>query len=299
MKIIILNCVPPFAINRPSPALSILKSWLAKYGFESSIIYWNLYLHDIQNDFVWNDPNILDTSNNLALYTNYFICKSGDPNLDNSFNKLLQGYAPRFINESDVFYHTHMQDYTAKLDTIIDEILEKIDFGDILFFGFSIKMDGWLASSIIAKRIKKINPDMPIVIGGINTKQNAVAFLENFHEFDIAMWGEGEENIIQLVNAFKHNNYDIVSNIAYKKQGDVIVAKSQNLKFADLSEDSIYPNYEDYFFTKKILNRKFKSVLPIEGSRGCHWNRCRFCYLNEDYKYRLNRSRNYVMKLNI
>lgn len=27
-------------------------------------------------------------------------------------------------------------------------------------------------------------------------------------------------------------------------------------------------------------------MLPIEGTRGCHWNRCHFCFLNQGYKYR-------------
>ena len=27
-------------------------------------------------------------------------------------------------------------------------------------------------------------------------------------------------------------------------------------------------------------------MIPIEGARGCHWNRCHFCFLNQGYKYR-------------
>ena len=35
------------------------------------------------------------------------------------------------------------------------------------------------------------------------------------------------------------------------------------------------------------MNYYGSCVIPIERSRGCHWNRCKFCYLNRGYKYRL------------
>jgi hypothetical protein len=76
MKKVVLNCVPPFAVYRPSPPLSILKSWLPRSSFDSSIIYGNLLFNNIQKNFVWNNPKVLDTSNDLALYVNYIICKS-------------------------------------------------------------------------------------------------------------------------------------------------------------------------------------------------------------------------------
>ena len=70
MKRIILNCVPPFACNIPSPAISILKSWLTKKGYKSTVIYWNLRFYRLQGDFVWNKPSVLETSSQLGLYVN-------------------------------------------------------------------------------------------------------------------------------------------------------------------------------------------------------------------------------------
>lgn len=38
---------------------------------------------------------------------------------------------------------------------------------------------------------------------------------------------------------------------------------------------------------KRELNINQNTILLIEGSRGCHWNRCKFCYLNTDCRYRV------------
>lgn len=77
-KKVVLNCVPPTESFLPSPALSILKSWLAINNINSSVIYWNLHFLYLQNDFVWNNSNILGESNSYTLYTNYIICQSGN-----------------------------------------------------------------------------------------------------------------------------------------------------------------------------------------------------------------------------
>ncbi len=289
MKKIILNCLPPFSINRPSPALSILKTWLTKHGYESSVIYWNLHFHNLQNDFVWNDPTVLETSNSLSLYTNYLVCRSGDEKLYISFKNLLKGYSTRFISENAAFYDKHMQEYAEKVDNLIGSVLFHINIEETLLWGFSIKMDCWITASIIARKIKKKNPNVLILIGGINTKQCAISYLENFPEFDIAMWGEGEEHLVQLVETINSgkNKYSDVGNIAYRDNDRIMVSEAVHMKFSNMSEEGIYPDFDDYFKQKKMLKINCKTTIPIEGSRGCHWNKCKFCYLNEDYKYRV------------
>ena len=52
MKRVILHCVPPFAVEYPSPALSVLQMWLTKHGIETSILYWNLLLLRLQRLFM-------------------------------------------------------------------------------------------------------------------------------------------------------------------------------------------------------------------------------------------------------
>jgi radical SAM superfamily enzyme YgiQ (UPF0313 family) len=53
-----------------------------------------------------------------------------------------------------------------------------------------------------------------------------------------------------------------------------------------LSSSENYPNFDDYYKYRKRSKITSPSYIPIEGGRGCHWNRCHFCYLNKGYKYR-------------
>lgn len=289
-KRIIFNCVTPFDTHLPSPALSILKSWLTKHRTSSSIVYWNLHFKKLHNDFVWNNPAILGNSHKLALPVNYIVNRADNNVLNESLKKILQGVSPRFIDDAPEFYDRHMQKYADKMDEIIDDILCRIDFSEVLCFGFSIKMDGWAMSSIIAKRIKIIAPDMLIIIGGVSTRKDAEAFLSSFLQFDIAMWGEGEGPLIELIETLKSDKRDFVnvSNIAYRdSDSSLVFSKKRNNHYLDLSTEDVFPDYDDYFVQKRELNIKQDSIIPIEGSRGCHWNRCKFCYLNTDYRYRV------------
>lgn len=289
MKKIILNCVPPFACNMPSPAMSILKSWLTKNGHDSSVIYWNMHLYKLQSDFVWNKPSTFETSSQLGLYVNYMLNKSKDSFLINCFKKIIQCSSPRYLTDDPLYYDMHMAKFADKMDDVIDTILSEIDFSETLMFGFSLKLDGWIFSSIVAEKVKKIAPEIPILVGGISTKEKAKSLLENFTQFDMAMWGEGEEPLVKVVEMLKKgkNNYSELINTAYRSQEGVLFSENKNNYYIDLSEQDMYPDYSDYFKQKKKLKLDIESILPIEGSRGCHWNKCKFCYLNSDYRYRV------------
>lgn len=290
-KKIILNWSPPASINIPSPAHSILKSWLEKHNYTVSVLYWNLYFHIQQAEFLFYDLSLSSAEDNkMCLYLNYIAFESKDTFLYNNVKSIIQGHNPTYLSKDPQYYDRHMKSAYEKMDRTIDNILSTIDFSNILYFGFSLKMDQWIFASIIAKKIKKDYPSIPIVVGGINLKDNALSFLNNFPQFDFAIWGEGEFPLLELSDYLASNsNMEIssISNLAYKNDGKILFTNRNNMKYLNL-EGSIYlPEFKDYFETKKELNIEDESYIPIEGSRGCHWNRCHFCYLNTDYKYRL------------
>ncbi|MDR1056480.1 MAG: hypothetical protein LBL90_11835 [Prevotellaceae bacterium] len=70
---------------------------------------------------------------------------------------MLEGFSPNNFNYNSSYYDEHMQTFAIKMDEIIDTALSKIDIiADTMLWGFSIKMDGWIVSSIIADKIKRI-----------------------------------------------------------------------------------------------------------------------------------------------
>lgn len=138
---------------------------------------------------------------------------------------------------------------------------------------------------------------MPIILGGLNTKECAYQIINNFIQFDIAMWGEGEYNLnaisLKLLNG--DSNFSEISNISYRENKITQISNKRKVTFTDLSERDFFPIYDDYFEQHKIYTPNIKPLIPIEHSRGCHWNRCHFCYLNIGYKYRKKN----INKLNI
>lgn len=53
-----------------------------------------------------------------------------------------------------------------------------------------------------------------------------------------------------------------------------------------VSLDNLTFDIEDYMAQIGNLLTKKQIIIPIESGRGCHWNRCHFCYLNNGYKFR-------------
>jgi hypothetical protein len=188
-----------------------------------------------------------------------------------------------------------------QMEKIIDDVLLSIDFLDVLCFGFAMKMDQWLFTTIIAGKIKKIDPTIPIVIGGISSKDNAIAYLENFSHFDYATWSEGEIPLLELVR-YLERTIDVsalndVSNLAYRNDSEIRVSNKRNSRYLDLTNLILFPDYSEFFSLKVKLNINREAYISIEASRGCHWSRCHFCYLNTDYQYRLKAIDKIVMEI--
>lgn len=290
-KKIILNWSPPVQINIPSPAHSILKAWLESHDYEVSILYWNLYFFTPQHDFLFHNLKACDEMYNMLLYLNYIAFRDNDRKIYEEIRAILQSINPRHLTSEPDFYERHMESAYRQMERIIDDLLSSIDFSEVLCWGFAMKMDQWLFASIIAKKIKKIDPTIPIIVGGINSRDNAITYLDKFTQFDYATWGEGETPLLELIRYLERTNevtaLQEVSNVAYKSGNKILVSNKRNSQYLDMTDLVLFPSYSDFFETRKKLNVNSPVYITIEGSRGCHWNRCHFCYLNTDYRYRL------------
>jgi radical SAM superfamily enzyme YgiQ (UPF0313 family) len=290
MKKIILNCSPPTNIYLPSPPVSILKSWLVKNGHETVIIYWNIEFYILQSEFVFYNENKYNEYG-LLLFLNYYSIKYSDESIYNFVKIILKSINRKQLTENSSFYDSHMLSFFNMTESLIHDILIRIDLSNVLYFGFTLKMDQWIFANIISRRIKEINASIPIVIGGISNSNCAESFLKNFPQFDFAIWGEGEFSLLNLTEYLKNNTekyFDNIGNLAYRYQGNMFFSKKNNHSYIDISEENLMPDFSDYYDLIDNLSLRIlqKTALPIEGSRGCHWNKCNFCYLNIGYIYR-------------
>lgn len=287
MKKVILQACPPQKINIPSPSLTNLKSFLSHRGIDVKIIYWNLIFENLKFDFLFGkDDKDYTHAYSELLFLNYQAITRNDSLLYEKVKMILTSINVMSIHKDPEFIEKHMHSFKAKTDNLICETIEDFNLSEASYFGFSLKMDQWLFASILGD-ILKARYDKPIIVGGINTKKTAISILKNFRQFDIAVWGEGEYQLLQILNESDRKDLGSIPNIVYRMNDKVLCSKSIGRKYVDLSEPE-YLDFSDYFRElKKVSLSKIHVQLPIERSRGCHWGKCHFCYLNLGYRYRV------------
>jgi len=114
MKEIILNCLPPFPIDCPAAAASILKAYLCKHGYSVKVIYWNILLYNLENEFTWNKCQNVKGASTL-IYTAYLSVQTKNVSLYNEVKAALQSIFPVMLNEKN-FFDEHIEKYALKLE---------------------------------------------------------------------------------------------------------------------------------------------------------------------------------------
>lgn len=139
----------------------------------------------------------------------------------------------------------------------------------------------------IAKRSKKVLPDVPFILGGPYATSDYMQALED-KNIDIAVVGEGEKSFCALVQALDQGeNWKDICELAYWENGEI--KKSPMREFVDNLDELPYPawdliNLEEYFNHKSTRKRNAfnqhqatQRVMSIQTTRGCPY-RCSYCH---------------------
>ncbi len=163
----------------------------------------------------------------------------------------------------------------------LEQWIDKLDLSSYQLFGFSVCFNQLLSTLTAAQQIKKLRPDLPIVIGGSGcVGEIGVSLLQNFDQIDYVINGEGEETLLQLCQHITSgaDKTSLPANISTK---DTIQKQTCPKGISNLNSLPT-PNYSPYFeeMRQSFPANNFIPVLPLEFSRGCWWNKCKFCNLN-------------------
>jgi len=130
----------------------------------------------------------------------------------------------------------------------------------------------------IARHLKQANPDLIIILGGAHATLLPKETLTTAPEIDIVVKGEGEETIIELLQALEDKQpLDNISGISYRTNDKII---STTTRFANVDMDSL-----PYLAYHLLPLRKYKPHPPhgralpfaaIVTSRGCPYH-CAYC----------------------
>ena len=282
----ILHSASPYTVDIPNPALGYLKGFLKRKGIDVHNIYWNLVLYREISNFNKDVEHTHSLSvDAVTVYT----------------WKQLAGYSTITTPLDYIFQSVLTKDELCEL---VQSVKDKIDrfisekrLHEADIAGFTMKTYQWLMNSYIMSRLKEMNPDMKIVIGGISTEDQGRALMRMVTKADFAIWGEGEYPLVHLIQSLEENNtLQDVPNLIYR-DGKNLSSTNPLREYPPLDE---YPfaDHSDYFdAVTRFMPANMQVLIPVWGSRSCPWNKCKFCVLNEEYSYRTRSPENIVEEI--
>lgn len=179
--------------------------------------------------------------------------------------------SPNYPDPSLASLFSFLKAHNIECD-VIDSKLERLGLARLIerlkainpdVIGFSSLTHEIETVASAAQAIKNNFPQAKILIGGTHANALPKETLAEFAVFDIAVFGEGEETLLELVNS-SFKQLDKIAGIAYRKGPDIIVNQARpylNIESLPIISWEKFPQARYY---------------PVFTSRGCAY-KCIFC----------------------
>ncbi len=193
---------------------------------------------------------------------------------------------------------TKNSDFNVRLIDCLSEkdylgvIKKELKEGDVFLVGLSV-MTFCIPNALeITRMIKKINPKIKIIWGGVHIRLYPEQTI-NHPLIDFIAYNEGEKPMLNLAKCLAEGkSYKKVKGIMYKENGKII--KTPPEEFLDLNEIGVL-NYD--LLNKSVFDGK---VITMWTSRGCP-HRCTFCinFITKNSKWRALTPENVVKEVEV
>jgi ribosomal peptide maturation radical SAM protein 1 len=159
--------------------------------------------------------------------------------------------------------------------------------------GFTTCFGQLFANLVVAARLKELRPRARVVFGGSTVSARVgVSVLEEYASVDHVVQGEGERPLSALLRAIEAGEVPgVAPGLLSRVDGRAPTAPAELCEVERL-DDLPVPDYDEYAEMARELGVDW--AIPIEGSRGCWWDRgrrtgnpkstCYFCNLNVQWK---------------
>lgn len=161
-----------------------------------------------------------------------------------------------------------LQYHQVKFPEMQFSTLER-QINDVDVVGISTTSLDWFLAKAMAERIKSVDPDIPIIAGGVHATYADEHILKN-SKVDYVVRREGEKTLPELLDAMEKNkNLKDVPGIAYKNNGKVIKNENRPALTINEMEETPFPAFD-------LMPDNVYGKIGIELSRGCKFS-CIFC----------------------
>jgi radical SAM superfamily enzyme YgiQ (UPF0313 family) len=274
----ILHCTPPYAPDVPNAALGYLKGFLQAKGIAVKNVYWNVVL----------SREITEVQKELEAHSQIDSNFSRDAVVMYIWKHLMKAptdtKTPLDLLFSSIFSEEEISKVVNSIKGKIDWYSKENNLHEVSLAGFTLKTYQWMIGSYISGRLKELNPEITIVIGGITSESQARVFMNMFDQVDYAIYGDGEYPLLYLARALQTGTHiACVPHLVYR-DGDQIHSTATSTE-PPLLDEYPFADHSDYFDAYSQFKFNSKVLVPVWGSRSCPWNKCKFCVINEEYTY--------------
>lgn len=281
----------PFADTQmPSMALSLLKSCLNKKNISSIVDYANIFFAKQCGIFEYNKIFFSKQNHLIGEFVFSKIAhEKSEQNLDDYVDWLLShGNKENIVKGQKMDEREKLKKWLGwcqqEAEKFIEMTAQRILAISPKIVAISSMFQQNNASIALVRRLRILNPDLIVMLGGANCMGLAgVAILEYISEVDYVFFGEADEIFgdvcDDLLSKGKISKEDLPYGVLNK---DWCLEDEQIHRITRNMDTLPYPDFEDYFLAYRMISKN-KPILVVEGSRGCWWgekNPCTFCGLN-------------------
>ena len=160
-----------------------------------------------------------------------------------------------------------MKEFTINMH--IGDIVDEIYKGNYDIVAFSTYIWNYREIKEICRTLKKIIPNIKILLGGPEVSYNPEDEMEKYDYIDYIIFGEGEDTFIEFANKLSKNDFDMedVDGLVFRDNENIIVNKDREL----IKDLDVIP-----FPYEKDLRGLDNRIIYYESTRGCPFN-CSYC----------------------
>jgi radical SAM superfamily enzyme YgiQ (UPF0313 family) len=137
--------------------------------------------------------------------------------------------------------------------------------------GFTTLGCSFLFAVRVAERIKRQEPEMPVLLGGPHATMLDRRILEVYDQFDVVVRHEAEQTLLPVLAALETRCFDFIPGVTWRSRTGGQIRSTPGLpKIEDLDSLPI-PLYDLYPIPELDLD-----LLRVEAGRGCPFS-CTFC----------------------
>lgn len=177
------------------------------------------------------------------------------------------GYEPSII-EADVA--------GLDVDGVVDALVEAAP----RYVGITLFTVGVWGAANIARKLKRLLPEVIVIVGGPHISSMSRETMARFPEFDVAVVGEGEEALVHLLAALEAGRpLKTVPAVCYLEDGEVHsnpgLPINRDLDHLPMPAWDLLPGFPERY-PAAIYDFPRSPVATIAASRGCPFH-CKFC----------------------